>query len=240
MKRSVVFKGTRDGLHLVINANENIDDIKVMLNDKLHDAKKFYVGANVVLEFKEEGSVLSNELKEEVIALLKDNGMSVKLADVGLIEKMREERARFQTVRAAQNVAIDMPAPIIRGLEREYLPMTADTIMVKRTLRAGQCVSFDGNIVVMGDVNLGAEVEATCDIVILGSLRGIAHAGMTGNKDAKVMALRLMASQLRIANKITRAPDGAVEVPKGPEIASIKENSIVIEPWTSHSGAVFE
>lgn len=104
-----------------------------------------------------------------------------------------------------------------------------NTILIKRTVRSGQCIQFDGNVVVMGDVNPGSEIIASGNIVVMGALRGVVHAGATGNEEATVSAFKLQPTQLRIANHITRAPDGDYPVPEHPEIARIKDGVVVIE-----------
>ena len=229
-EKDVIFRGTREGLNLVLNAKDNIEEFKAKLEDKLKDSKCFYSGASVTLETR--GAVVSSDVIKEVKDILEGHGLNVKEADPDVLQRMREMREGLEKAKISRN-AKDDTKPVVRGREMEQLPLQADTIMVKRTLRAGQCVSFDGNVVIMGDVNPGAEIEATCDIVVWGSLRGIAHAGSNGNTEARVVALKLIASQLRIANMITRAPDGEVQSPTGPEVASIKGDSIIIEPWTS-------
>jgi len=81
-------------------------------------------------------------------------------------------------------------------------------LCIKQTLRAGQALSHKGDLIIIGDVNAGAEVVAEGDITIWGSLRGIAHAGIDGNAKAEIRALRLQPIQIRIANYIARSPDG--------------------------------
>lgn len=104
-----------------------------------------------------------------------------------------------------------------------------NTILIKRTVRSGQCIQFDGNVVVMGDVNPGSEIIASGNIVVMGALRGVVHAGATGNEEATVSAFKLQPTQLRIANHITRAPDGDYPIPEHPETARIKDGVVVIE-----------
>ena len=104
-----------------------------------------------------------------------------------------------------------------------------NTILIKRTVRSGQSIQFDGNVVILGDVNPGAEIIARGNIVVMGALRGVIHAGATGNENATVAAFRLQPTQLRIANHITRAPDGEYMAPNYPEIARIKDGVVVIE-----------
>ncbi len=105
------------------------------------------------------------------------------------------------------------------------------TILVQRTLRSGQAIHYQGNVVIMGDVNPGAEVIASGNIVVLGHLRGLVHAGAEGDQSAIVTAFKLEPIQLRIANHITRAPDGEKWHPVNPEIAKIKNGVVIIDKF---------
>lgn len=116
------------------------------------------------------------------------------------------------------------------GGEREDMA-DDNTIMVRRTLRSGQSLHFEGNVVILGDVNPGAEVVATGSIVVMGSLRGVVHAGAEGDSSAAVYAFRLQPTQLRIANRITRAPDGEQSFSATPEVARIRDGTVVIESF---------
>ena len=88
-------------------------------------------------------------------------------------------------------------------VEAENLP----TLYLKRTIRSGQSISSDGNIIVIGDVNPGAEIIAKGDITVWGILGGIAHAGSDGNNYAKIRALKLNPVQIRIGEVFARRPD---------------------------------
>ena len=88
--------------------------------------------------------------------------------------------------------------------EAEKLP----TLYIKKTIRSGQSITSDGNLVIVGDVNPGAEIIAKGDITVWGILGGIAHAGSEGNTQARIRALKMNAIQLRIADIFARRPDG--------------------------------
>lgn len=88
--------------------------------------------------------------------------------------------------------------------EAEKLP----TLYIKKTIRSGQSITSDGNLIIVGDVNPGAEVIAKGDITVWGILGGIAHAGSEGNSQARIRALKMNAIQLRIADIFARRPDG--------------------------------
>lgn len=85
---------------------------------------------------------------------------------------------------------------------------TKNTTYINQTLRSGQVLEADGNVVIIGDCHPGSEVRALGDITVWGVLSGIAHAGFRGNVNAKVRALKMNAVQLRIGNCYSRRPDG--------------------------------
>ena len=116
------------------------------------------------------------------------------------------------------------------SVNTESLP----TLYINQTLRSGQTVSYEGNILIIGDAHPGSEIVATGDITVWGILGGIAHAGSLGNVTAKVRALKLNAIQLRIAGLYARRND-TLNVPYvqktnefTPEEAQIEEGKIVI------------
>jgi septum site-determining protein MinC len=94
-------------------------------------------------------------------------------------------------------------------------------------VRSGGILDHPGNLVVVGDVNPGAEVRAEGNIVILGRLRGIAHAGI-GRDRGFILALRLEPQQLRIGRLVARAPDAPSS---GTEIAYVTDRNIVVERY---------
>lgn len=104
------------------------------------------------------------------------------------------------------------------------------TILVQRTLRSGQSIFFPGNVVIIGDVNPGAQVTATGDVIVVGALRGMVHAGAGGDEGAIVVAFRLEPTQLRIANHISRPPEGMTAA-KHPEVARIRNGVVTIEAY---------
>ncbi len=111
---------------------------------------------------------------------------------------------------------------------------TLPTLYINQTLRSGQTVSYEGNILIIGDAHPGSEIVAGGDITVWGILGGIAHAGNQGNVTSKVRALKLNAIQLRIAGLYARRND-TLNVPYvqktnefTPEEAQIEDGKIVI------------
>lgn len=95
------------------------------------------------------------------------------------------------------------------------------------SLRSGQKLEYDGSLVILGDVNAGAEVLAGENVVIVGNLRGMAHAGAKGNKEAFVSAVSIEATQIRIADIIKEIEKEDDEIKTYAYIS--EEGKIIIE-----------
>jgi septum formation inhibitor MinC len=121
------------------------------------------------------------------------------------------------------------PVPVTTIAAPVALVAGPATLYHRGTVRGGQSLQQLGNIVVAGDVNPGAELVASGDILVFGALRGTAHAGAQGDAGARVTALELAATQLRIATFI--AADDGKRKRHGPEIAFVQGERIAIAPY---------
>ncbi len=116
-----------------------------------------------------------------------------------------EEKEVKEIENAAFEIEEDDEETLAMRAEAEKLP----SLYIKRTIRSGQSIASDGNLVIIGDVNPGAEIRAKGDITVWGILGGIAHAGSEGNTQSRIRALKMNAIQIRIADVFARRPDGA-------------------------------
>lgn len=130
-----------------------------------------------------------------------------------------EQKAITSTGKVPQEVAPSVPAPAPSvpapaphaPAPQAPAPAPAQAAprklhKVMRNCRSGTSLSFEGDVVIFGDLNAGAEVKATGDIIVLGSLLGVAHAGCKGDTEARIFANDLSPTQLRLAHQIAIAP----------------------------------
>lgn len=110
------------------------------------------------------------------------------------------------------------------------MQVKAETKIINRTVRSGNSLDSTGSLIIMGDVNAGAELIANDDIIVIGNLRGVAHAGASGNENAVIWAQRILSPQLRIAGALAQA-DGNTPPDNGAEVASLKDGHIMIGPY---------
>jgi septum site-determining protein MinC len=135
-----------------------------------------------------------------------------------------------QTVARGSGLVTELSPTGERASSRGARDAAAKAILVHRTLRSGQTLRHPGHIVIIGDVNPGAEVVAGGDIVVWGRVRGLVHAGALEDETAVICALELAPTQLRIASHIARSPEERPTSPV-PEKASIRDGQIVAVPW---------
>ncbi len=173
------------------------------LRKKLPELKKMYKNEKTPITVT--GKILKNKEIDEIQDLIKRN------IDV--------------------EIDFDMPkslglSSITRTFNKEIA--ISETKFHRGSLRSGQKMESEGSLVILGDVNSGAEVMASDNIVVLGALRGLAHAGAKGNKQAIISAGLLDTVQIRIANVIKEIDRDEEPLHKQAYV-SIIDNEIVIE-----------
>lgn len=124
---------------------------------------------------------------------------------VGKVLKNKEINEIKKIIQDNINVEVNFESPKVLGLHGikkvfEKDIENSETKFHKGSLRSGQKIEFEGSLVVLGDVNAGAEVIAGENIVVLGVLRGLAHAGAKGNIKAIIASNEIDCPQIRIAN----------------------------------------
>ncbi len=118
-------------------------------------------------------------------------------------------------------------APLTPPPAQAPTPLLAEPLYLHMTVRSGMDIRHQGTIVIMGDVNPGGEIFAAGDIIIWGRLRGMAHAGYPNNPQCLIMALQMEPTQLRIADRVARAPENPPPQFE-PEIAYVTPQGIRI------------
>ena len=210
-KNIITFKGVKEGVYLEIEGS-NIEDIKNEIELKIRKSPGFFQGTTFL------GVKAENLTPEEVleISLILKYKYDFNLQIDGDFFK--------ETIRSFNDEEI---------IEDSFVDISKEgmTKFLYGTLRSGQSIEYNGNIVVVGDVNPGAVLKAKGNIIVLGYLKGVAYAGLDGNTQSVVAAYQLLPTQLRIGDIIVRAPDGDVSQYKLPEVARIDNGEVVIEPY---------
>ncbi len=203
MKNCVSINLRKNEILIKISDDAEQQEIMDNLRRKLSELRKMY--KNEKTPIKVTGKILKNKEIDQIQELIKSN------IDV--------------------EVDFDMPkslglSSITRTFNKEIA--ISETKFHRGSLRSGQKMESEGSLVILGDVNSGAEVMASDNIVVLGALRGLAHAGAKGNKQAMISAGLLDTVQIRIAN-IVKEIDRDEEPLHKQAYVSIINNEIVIE-----------
>lgn len=177
VKHPVTIKGVKDGLLFLFDDSCTFDELIGDLTHKLEKTHHNILAGPLIHVFVKLGKRQISELEKEQIRNV--IGARGNL----LIQSFESDKDKPEE----QN--------------------ESNICLIKSIVRSGQILHMKGNLLLMGDVNPGGTVTATGDIYIMGSLRGMAHAGCEGNEKAIISASQMKPTQLRIAQVISRPPD---------------------------------
>lgn len=210
----VKLKGSRFGLELLIAPGTSFPAVKEDIQEKLEAGGKFFRRGTIIHLAP---GRLTAEQEKVLLKLFRQHGVMFR---VEALEKL--SAASIPTPPLDRPVKEEISSPPMVAAEQKML-------VINRTLRGGQEITTPGSVLICGNVNPGAQVIAGGSIDIRGVCRGMVHAGANGDASAFIIADRLMPVQIRIADKIARAPDGEMKKPKVAERASIKDGTVIIE-----------
>ena len=220
-KPRVKLSGTDYGLLLRLEWDSPLPQLLVELEEYLQQSPKFFAGAQVLLE-------------------------------LGSRPVLQQDMEQLAVVLSRYGVLLQGVVPILDGLERRpppasrpaFVPSPPDVQTLvhveQRTVRSGEKVAAEGHLIVVGDVNPGAEVIAGYNIFVWGALRGSAYAGVPDHEEAIITALHFAPIQLRIAGHIARPPEARPNALGTPELARIDQNAIVVEAWERGRGGFYK
>lgn len=242
-QNTFVIKGVRDGLLVHLNTEEDWTVQVKRLVAHIDEQTTFFRGARLALDVGAR-SIRKHELGA-LQAMLEKRGvtlwavLSESITTLGAARKLGLSTTLTPPAPPAPSDAQDGSAvaeSLLRVEQDAPPPINPDEagtqgVLVRRTLRSGRSVHSGGHVVVLGDVNPGAEIVAGGDVIVWGRLRGIVHAGAHGDESAVVCALDMSPTQLRIAGYIATSPKEARGRPV-PETAMVREQRIVVEAWT--------
>ncbi|MFP4020896.1 MAG: septum site-determining protein MinC [Halanaerobium sp.] len=193
------FQAVSDGIVMNFRSGSSFGSIKKAVSLHAAEAADFFTGVNLYLNLS--GLELAYDQLEELMEIVKNYNRVNKI---------------YFTARKIEK-------------EEKNDNQNSEAVIINRTLRSGQRVKHQANVVIVGDVNPGAEVIAGGDIIVFGRLRGVVHAGAGGSKDSQVAALKLDPTQLRIASLIARSPDDSDSSKLQAERAYIEDDQIMVE-----------
>lgn len=213
-KNIVIFKGGLNGISIILEKEVPFEDIEIALLEKVKNAKSFFQDANSSITFK--GREISEEEEIKLLNIIsKESGLDISF--VNNLGSNSEEVSSSEDTLMLQNFISDANNNL--------------THFYKGSLRSGQKISFPGSVIIIGDVNPGGQVIAEKNVIILGKLKGVVHAGCKGDKDCFISALYMMPTQLIIGDCLAYFPND-IKRNIMPEYAYVKENQIFVEQLT--------
>ena len=225
-------KGIREGLLITVPDRGSFADLLALLRAELSQKRAFLQGSQVALQV---GYRKLNKTDLQALqALFEQNQLELwaVLAEEPAVREAARELVLATRLSGSQT---DLNGNFLSQSVEQETAVSADIpsqggLILKETLRSGRSIYHEGHVVIIGDVNPGAEIVASGDVIVWGRLRGLVHAGALGDETAVICALELTPTQLRIADQIAISPDEK----RGkaiPEQAAIRNGQIVAEMW---------
>jgi septum site-determining protein MinC len=216
-KNKVILKGRKGKLVVQLDPTVDFALLQQCLVEKLQEAETFLGDARTAIEFTER--ILTEEEENSLLDLIK-----------------KHSRIQISYLFSNESLEIENPevhhTPFMKLLSEEGM-----TKFHKGTLRSGHRLDYAGNVVILGDVNPGALVNAKGNILVLGYLNGTAYAGQENDSEAFIGALSLNPIQIKIGHTIAANPSCAsldtnkIRKTSSLEIAYSKDGRIIIEAF---------
>ncbi len=202
-------KGVGDGLRVVIDPSHTIQALQQQLENIFKPLHHLSINAHVVID--SDNGTVNEEMVRALGIYLKEN---FKVGSVsGIPAKPSARKARMRQ----------------KEMETGWNNNRSDVLMMSGRVRSGQKMTAKHHLVLLGDVNPGGEIVAGGDIIVLGSLRGIAAAGQPEQEDAIIFALDFRPSQIQIGRLV--AAGLPADTKQKPEFAHMENNAIVVDDY---------
>lgn len=218
----IQIKGLRDGL-LVSLTDAPWDEQLSVLMSHVDAQPSFFQGARLALD------VASQVLHVNELVDLRDRLSERGISLWAVLSESPTTEQTSQLLGLATRISKPRPQEAQDFGVEDIGEGTA--LFLDHTLRSGTRIEFAGHVVVLGDVNPGAEIVAEGNIIIWGRLRGMVHAGADGNRESVVCALEFSPMQLRIADEV--ASDIKTQTHAGPRSARIDDGKLLVKYWTA-------
>ncbi len=215
-------KGLRDGLLVSLDDAPWEEQLAALIS-RVDAQPSFFQGARLALD------VASQVLHVNDLVSLRDRLSERGIFLWAVISESPTTEQTSQLLGLATRISKPRPEELRTFAVDDLGEETA--LFLDRTLRSGTRIEFAGHVVVLGDVNPGAEIVAQGNVIIWGRLRGMVHAGSKGNREAVICALDFSPMQLRIADEASSAMERQAQ--SKPQIARINETGkLQAENWS--------
>lgn len=227
MSQSVMIKSNKYGINLVLDPDISFQELLGDVIEKFKASEKFFKNAELAISF--EGRKLTEEQENRIIDAITDN-TTIRILCV--VQNGSDQEAIMK-----------QQIEYFQQIQQQYMNAGSGTgDFYRGTLRSGQVIESESSVTIIGDVNPGAKIISQGNIVILGALKGNAHAGSTGDRSCFIFALDMNPIQIQIGDLIAKSPDKEKTKKRTlrrekvhqaeSQIAIARDGNIYIEPIT--------
>ncbi|MDF2593860.1 MAG: Septum formation inhibitor MinC [Clostridia bacterium] len=211
----VVFKGTAEGIVVLLDEEADFEEIMDNFKQKLEQSKAFFKGSKVTMRFK--GRSLNRQQQDRLLMLLANQNV-INISFVHAFEEESSEQEDNHLVWIKEQ------------LDSQYASLSHFHYGI---VRSGHHVDYQGNVIVLGDINPGGVVTAGGNVIVLGALKGKVHAGLNMKNDKPfIVACTMNPIQIGIKSSIAQSPNGefgCMANTNCPQIAYLHDEQIYVD-----------
>ncbi|RNB70141.1 septum site-determining protein MinC [Brevibacillus invocatus] len=202
VKSKVTIKGTKDGLVFFMDDSCSFEELLTDLREKIeHSHQQILSGPLIRVSIKLGKRYCTHEQQEELTKIIRQKGnLVIHLVEADVITR---EEAFAERLKSSFHVQV-------------------------HTIRSGQVLEMEGDILLLGDVNPGGTIRSTGSIYVLGHLRGYAHAGFSGDTEAIIAAAVMNPTQLRIGEVVSKPGEEWTKNSGGTEFAYLENETMLV------------
>ena len=225
MKEAVKIKSYPKGLKLQLNPEADMNEIISEINEKFYTSREFFGKKQIALAI--EGKEVSDADETQIIDAIRTHSDLFVVCTVGQDEGLKI--LMEEGVSTSGGSKKDAPA-----VAQE---ISSNALILHRNLNDVDDIKADDTVIVYGDVEKGAKINAGRNVLVMGGIYGEVHAGEDGGHDSFVFALEMDPEDLSIA-KIHMEKKKSVmglfrgNAKKQPSIALLEAQEVVIYPAT--------
>lgn len=208
---SIDLRMTKKGVVLFIEEYEDLSQLFADITNKFSQLSGFFTPGDKLSIMVKDREKYSKDITEIVSFVEK---MGFKVGEI-LVGEMNKKTPNKMSVKKKLNV-----------VESESSKRLNPTKVVKKTIRSGQAIIHDGDVVLVGNLNSGGEVISAGNVAILGEARGVIRAGVKGDESSIVFAISMNPELVQIAGYMAHVTEQVKNA-----VAHVRGGKVIFEKY---------
>jgi len=145
---------------------------------------------------------------DEGLSLLFEDGMSQSGLIEPILNLMERRNVKVRTIHLTKperklnrQISNELKKGYDGEVENEPMPLIDRKLkLFQTTVRSGQVFEYDGDALIIGSINKGAQVNVTGNLIVIGEIKGNVRVGLYDPEDSFILATSMHPNMLQIGS----------------------------------------